>query len=237
MPLQRIAYVLDAPALLPPLDPLADMLGGLRPRRPWSAPEVGADAGQPVEAASDEDCMLRYQRGDAQAFGQLYRRYRQRLHRYVLRLAPRPAEAEEVFQDVWTAVIQGRGRYRSSNRFAAWLFAIAHRRAADRWRNLGRHAPDELLRADADGQDLLAGLADSSQALPECRLDNDALAAALLEAIGKLPPLQREAFLLKSEGELSLDEIAAVTGVPRETAKSRLRYASQRLRLALQDWR
>ena len=45
-----------------------------------------------------------------------------------------------------------------------------------------------------------------------------------------LPWAQREAFLLQAEGRLTLDEIARVTGAGRETVKSRLRYANQRLR-------
>ena len=50
-----------------------------------------------------------------------------------------------------------------------------------------------------------------------------------------LPPLQREAFLLHEEGELTLEEIAQVTECGRETAKSRLRYALSRLREWLED--
>jgi RNA polymerase sigma-70 factor (ECF subfamily) len=49
-----------------------------------------------------------------------------------------------------------------------------------------------------------------------------------------LPPLQREAFLLHEEGELTLEEIARLTGVGRETVKSRLRYALSRLREKLE---
>jgi RNA polymerase sigma-70 factor (ECF subfamily) len=57
----------------------------------------------------------------------------------------------------------------------------------------------------------------------------------LLGAIDALPAAQREAFLLQQEGELSLEEIAAVTGVNRETAKSRLRYAMAKLRAELRE--
>ena len=50
-----------------------------------------------------------------------------------------------------------------------------------------------------------------------------------------MPEPQRETFLLAEAGELSLEEIAAATQVGRETAKSRLRYAVARLRIALED--
>ncbi|MCB1810380.1 MAG: RNA polymerase subunit sigma-24, partial [Candidatus Competibacteraceae bacterium] len=55
----------------------------------------------------------------------------------------------------------------------------------------------------------------------------------LLNALAELPEAQRETFLLKAEGGLSLDEIATATAVNRETAKSRLRYAVSRLKTLL----
>jgi len=55
----------------------------------------------------------------------------------------------------------------------------------------------------------------------------------LIAALAELPAPQREVFLLQQEGEMSLEEIAAATGVSRETVKSRLRYAFAKLRTAL----
>ena len=57
----------------------------------------------------------------------------------------------------------------------------------------------------------------------------------ILLALDKLPEEQREAFLLKQEGDLTLAEIAEITGVGRETVKSRLRYALTGLRRELAD--
>ena len=70
---------------------------------------------------------------------------------------------------------------------------------------------------------------------PDVRVGSEQAVAVLLEQIAALPASQREAFLLKEEGGLSVDEIAAATRVNRETAKSRLRYALQRLRAGLGD--
>jgi RNA polymerase sigma-70 factor (ECF subfamily) len=60
-------------------------------------------------------------------------------------------------------------------------------------------------------------------------------ATRLLAALADVPGPQRDAFLLHVEGGLSLVEIAAMTGMPVETIKSRLRYAYRRLRAALED--
>jgi RNA polymerase sigma-70 factor (ECF subfamily) len=183
---------------------------------------------------TDEACMIRYQQGDGRAFQMLYFRYREKLHRYLLRLADRPSEAEEVFQEVWMAVIRGKERYRPDASFAAWLFSVAHRRASDRWRTLSRHAPD--WQSHGNDQADYESFAPLSQS-PERLAHSDELGQAILDAIGNLPLPQREAFLMKADGHLSLDDIAMATQVSRETVKSRLRYAQQRLRDALESWR
>ena len=61
-------------------------------------------------------------------------------------------------------------------------------------------------------------------------------ARAFVDAVGQLPPEQREAFLLQAEGGLSLEEIATVTNAGHETVKSRLRYAMAKLRTAMEAW-
>ena len=57
----------------------------------------------------------------------------------------------------------------------------------------------------------------------------------MLELIENLPAAQREAFLLQQESDMSIEEIAQATGVSRETAKSRLRYATAKLREGMQQ--
>ena len=60
-------------------------------------------------------------------------------------------------------------------------------------------------------------------------------ARRLLQLIESLPLAQREAFLLQQESDMSIEEIAQATGVNRETAKSRLRYAIAKLREGMRD--
>jgi|ERR1700733_167969 len=181
-------------------------------------------------AAADEVLMRRYQRGDDQAFQQLYERHRASLRRFVRRLSPETADHEEIAQETWMAVIQGRDRYRPQARFVTYLFSIGRRRTMDRWRKLGR-APE--LEPDAEELDRLVGPTSHE---PEYRAATVALRTDLMTAVASLPILQREVFLLRAEGNLTLEEIGEVTGSSRETAKSRLRYALNRLRIALEPW-
>lgn len=170
--------------------------------------------------------MLAYRGGDLAAFEILYRRHKDPLYRYLLRGVRNPATAAELFQETWTAVVRVRRDYQSRARFGAWLYRIAHSKLVDHVR----------LRTDA-----LQPLDDTAEpAAPETdRPDRAAEAVStarrLLQALSRLPMEQRTAFLLKEEGGLSLEEIAEVMEVGRETVKSRLRYALVKLREELSD--
>jgi len=184
-----------------------------------------------AEAAPDEKLMLRYRDGDAQAFEELYGRHRGGVFRYVLRQVGLRTAAEEVFQEVWIKVISARARYRVEARFATFLYHIARNCVIDHFR---RKAPLQLISLDDDAQAELQ-LAGPERQQPERAAALRQQTTRLLNALALLPPEQREAFLLHEEGGLTLDEIAAVTGTGRETAKSRLRYALQKLREGIQD--
>jgi RNA polymerase sigma-70 factor, ECF subfamily len=179
---------------------------------------------------ADEELMLRYGGGDAGAFETLYRRHRGPLYRFLLRQVSDAATAEELFQDVWMRVIDFRGRYEARAKFSSWVFAIAHNRLMDFYRASGRAkflAPEE-------SEEVLAALpADDIPA--DALIDRKRATERLLAALAELPEAQREAFLLQQEGDLSVEEIGAATGVSRETAKSRLRYAIAKLRASLRS--
>lgn len=187
------------------------------------------------EGMSDEALMLAYRDGDAAAFEALYRRWRSRLYRYLVRQCGAAAQADELFQDVWLKVVNARKGYEAAAKFSTWLFRIAHNRLIDHYRAQGR---SEIVSYDDDPEDAdrVASLpAAAATAQPEALLERKALAQELVRHIEALPAAQRETFLLSEEGELTLEEIAAATGTNRETAKSRLRYAVNKLRSALKD--
>ena len=189
---------------------------------------------------TDEALMLAYRDGDAAAFEALYRRWRVRLFRYLQHQCGDKAVSEELYQDVWLKIINARANYQVTAKFATWMFRVARNRLIDHWRASGRRGAEMLASydedVDADDPPALAGLAASPDEAPERLLERRHLAQRLLEAVSALPAAQRETFLLAEEGDLTLEEIAAVTGTKRETAKSRLRYAHARLREQLKEW-
>jgi RNA polymerase sigma-70 factor (ECF subfamily) len=181
----------------------------------------------PVEQ-SDEALMMAYRDGDARAFELLYARHRGGLYRFVLRQCATRSIADELFQDVWTNVIAARGRYVPSAKFSTFLYQVARNRVIDFYRATGRR------REDAEEDDPVDPPAPVA-AQPDRMLERRQHASRMLAAIESLPPVQREAFLLHEEGGFTLEEIAQITEVGRETVKSRLRYALARLREQLED--
>ena len=176
------------------------------------------------EGRADEELMAAYRGGDVRAFETLYARHRTRLFRFVLRSVKSRPLAEELYQEVWMRVIEARGTYAPKARFTTWLYTIAHNRLVDHWRKRG------LALVALEQEDVAGGASDPADHA-QARETLSRFAAAL-EA---LPRLQREAFLLHEEGDLSVAEIAAATGSNEEAAKSRLRYAMAKLKSALDD--
>jgi RNA polymerase sigma-70 factor (ECF subfamily) len=175
---------------------------------------------------ADSALMLRYREGDVAAFETLYRRHKDALYRYLLQRCRQQAAAEDVFQDVWGKIINARDSYRPTAKFRTFLFHVAHNCFVDYLRRNARHRHGGALDPDAQPHPAEPPDLAAERALARARLD---------AALAALPDEQRDAFLLREEAGLSVDEIAAVTGCKPETAKSRLRYAVSKLRAAIDE--
>ncbi len=175
---------------------------------------------------SDEALMLAWAGGASHAFEPLYARHRAPLYRFLLRQLRDAALADELFQDVWQRVIAARATWRPEALFSTWLYRIAHNRLNDHWR-AAKHRPPP----PADADERAARVADPDT--PERVLFDFEQRRRLQIAMDELPDEQREVLTLRLERELSLEEIAEITGVGRETVKSRLRYAMDKLRARL----
>ena len=174
----------------------------------------------------DSALMLRYRDGDVAAFEILYRRHKDALFRYLLRLCRQRAAAEAVFQEVWGKIIKSRDNYRPTAKFTTFLYHVAHNCFIDYLRRNKRHGGAADIDPDSqpDGGDC-----------PETLVEKSLARRKLEAALGSLPDEQRDVFLLYEEAGLSLDDIATITDCKRETAKSRLRYAVRKLREALDE--
>jgi len=189
-------------------------------------------AARRVEGVSDDEdaqLMLAYARGEMRAFETLYSRHRAALYRYLVRQARDTEIANDLFQEVWSRVIVNRVRYEPRAKFRTFLFTLAHNCFIDHCRRL-KSRPAGASVDEADAADLLAT---DDDARPESALERAETTRRYRAALATLPQEQRDVYLLHEESDLSLEEIARVTGVGTETAKSRLRYAVGKLRTAL----
>lgn len=191
---------------------------------------------------SDEDLMRAYAEGDVSAFERLYDRHETAVYRFLLRSVGSPAVAEDLLQETWLSVVRHAAGWQAQAAFRTWLYTVARTRLIDHWR---AREPVLLQSLDAPAGD--GAFDDPPPALvdllparesdePQQRLMRKAEAEAVMRAVRELPAAQREVLLLHVEGELTLAQIGQVTGAGFETAKSRLRYALDKLRVARKEW-
>ncbi len=155
---------------------------------------------------SDEALVGRYVRGDAAAFDLLYRRHELRVWRYLERNVRNQATSDELLQEIWSALSRNAASLESATRFRTRLFTLTH----DRMNNSVRERPPAVVEP------------------PAGRLPRDPAGLAL--AVGLLPREQREAFLLQTEGQLSVGEIAEITESSIDATQNTLRQAKLQLR-------
>jgi RNA polymerase sigma-70 factor, ECF subfamily len=174
---------------------------------------------------SDEILYAAYRRGDMKAFDILYNRYQQTLYLFLLRRGLPESQAQDAFHDCWMRLI-GEQQHFDGMQFRAWIFRVARNMSIDYFRRSAvRNTVSEDEAVDKQSHSL------SSETIVH---DRDCL-NLLKHSIAQLPYEQRDAFLLQQEAGLSLQQIAEVMSVGRETIKSRLRYAMQQLKQMLED--
>ena len=173
--------------------------------------------------------MIAYRDGDTESFDELYRRHRKPLYRYVASSCEQAATAAELFQDIWTRVIDARHGYSESAPFQAWLYRIARNRMIDHYR--ANRKINETTTFDATIETQITQIQTPLQ--PDEITDLLNRENALDEALSSLPTDQRDAVLLRHIAGFSVKEIASIIDENTETVKSRLRYAFTKLRKQL----
>jgi RNA polymerase sigma-70 factor (ECF subfamily) len=181
----------------------------------------------------DEALVARYRRGDVAAFEELLERHRRGVFRFLARFVGDAARAEDLAQDCWMRFIDAAPRWNPDGRFKVWIYAVARNLATDESRRAAHraHAPLDM---PVRGRPV-AELVPSGARAPEDAAGDAEIRPRLLRAIGALPGEQREVFLLREYEGVSFAEIAGITGAPLPTVKSRMRYALEALRRALQE--
>lgn len=157
--------------------------------------------------------------GDPSAFEGLYRSYFRRVHAYAMRKLGDAAEAEDVTQEAFEAVLTGIGRFEGRSRLSVWVYGIARNLVNNRLRRRGGH---RLVSLD----DLPSELAPTDPG-PEAQAEARQSCARIQGAIESLPADQRRIFELRHERRLAIRKIAAIMERSEDAVKSSL-YRTRR---------
>jgi RNA polymerase sigma factor (sigma-70 family) len=181
------------------------------------------------DPADDADLLCAHGAGDPHAFARLYDRYDRPCFQFIRRtLGTAHADAaEDLHQETWMSISKNAASFDPRKAtFPAWLFTIARHKVWDYFRR-------QKVTVLASAQDDAAMMVPDPGPTPLEQVESRELAQKLIAAVEALPVAQRGTFVMFAHAGLSLEEIAQATGVPVETAKSRLRYARATLRQAL----
>ena len=173
----------------------------------------------------------RLKRQDPSLLDELIVEYQHRLLRYLLYLTSNRELAEDLFQETWMRVLVRGSQFKGDARFDTWLFSIARNLVIDYRRRRTMASLEELSETGNDDRPFeIASNAPTPFDNYMTRQNGEIVTEALLT----LDPLHREVLVLRFHEELALEEIAAVTGAPLSTVKSRLYrgLASLRPRIA-----
>jgi RNA polymerase sigma-70 factor (ECF subfamily) len=175
----------------------------------------------------DDDLMLLVRAGSREAMTTLAGRYHARLTSFCVKLTGDPAAAEDIVQETLLRLWIHRADWRPRGRFAGLLFVAARNLCRNRVRDVRRRGRWMLPASDQVEDRALAAIVDVDPILTEERRRDT------LRALGELPEAMREALVLRFDGELSYEAIAAIVGAPESTIRSRVHYGLIKLRALL----
>lgn len=172
-----------------------------------------------TSAHLDEDLLRRIGNRDETALRLLFTRHRLPVFRFLVRMVRSEAIAEEVTNEVFLEVWRHASSYEGRSSVATWMLSIARNRAA----SLMRKRRDEAL----DDEQAAAVPDDADD--PEVTAQKGDKAAAIRRCMARLSADHREIVDLVYYHELSVSEVAEVTGIPEATVKTRMFYARKKL--------
>lgn len=183
------------------------------------------DPGSPL---SDEHLVGRCLTGDERAWSAIVRRHAPLLFGMARRSVRRSEEAEDLVQDVFLKVSRMLDRFDSRSPFKPWLLQVARNHFIDHHRS---HRREKASTSELDAMPYEPASTAPSQAADLLRKQKQ---DAVRSAVAKLPPKLREAVLLRDVEGLEYEAIAAMTGQPLGTVKSRINRGRLQLAESLQ---
>jgi len=167
--------------------------------------------------ADDARLVARSLKQDHEAFGQLIDRHAPAIVNLAYRMVGNRAEAEDLAQETFIAAFKALSTFRADSKFSTWLYRIAANKCKD-WLRVKRPGQGHH---DVDVDEALDAHV-FEERTPERLLSQQQVAQELEQAIQRLPPLYREAFVLKHVEGMSYGEMQEILGVNNDTLKMRV---------------
>lgn len=180
--------------------------------------------------------ILRAREGDLEAWDWLYQRFEASLFRLAYHMLQDEEEAADVVQETFLRAFQQRQRLQAPEAFSQWLRTIAMNCCRRRYRRRSQSPPLLSLEALGTGEEGEGQEIASEAPSPEEEMERGELRQKLREALGQLPPEQREVIVLHHLEGMAVEDIARLLKCPVGTVKSRLGRGRQRLKELLQDY-
>jgi RNA polymerase sigma-70 factor (ECF subfamily) len=179
-------------------------------------------------SADDQKLITDCLNGRTTAFGELVRRYQERLFNTVARHLDNEADAYDVVQETFFSAYQSLSSFKGESQFFTWLYRIAHNTAISMKR---KQKVVLSIHAGPNGEHGVDPLDESEGNKPGYAIERAEEDRRVQEALSRLSPEHREVLILKDMEDLKYEDIAEMLGVPIGTVRSRL----HRARLELKD--
>jgi RNA polymerase sigma factor (sigma-70 family) len=186
---------------------------------------------RPEDPAADADLLRRLRAGDRKAVDDLYERFRRPAFALARRILADDSLAEDVLQEVFLSVWRDPSAYdRARGSFSSWLLAVVHHKAVD----AVRREESQRRRQTMAEEDLALAEPVATRDVEE-EAWTRVVAEQVRSALGQLSAPQREALTLAYYGGYTQREVAALTGTPLGTVKTRMLAGMRRLKAELGD--
>ncbi len=184
-------------------------------------------------SADDQRLIAECLRGRTAAFGELIRRYQDRLYNTVYRLVDNAEDAQDVVQEAFLHAYQALDSFKGDSLFFTWLYRIAFNAAVSLKRKQKAILRIETGRAEAGGAGEPLDTSDESR--PGFQLERHEQERRIQDALNRLSGEHRAVLIMKDMEGLKYEEMAQALDVPVGTIRSRLHRARLELRELLEQ--
>jgi RNA polymerase sigma-70 factor, ECF subfamily len=183
------------------------------------------------EPILDESALIAQSReGDAEAYGQLVRRYQSKIFRLAQHITQNREDAEDVLQETFLKAYEHLDQFQGNSKFYTWIVRIAVNQSLMKLRRRKNDKSVSMDDAIDTGEDMIVREIAAWDENPEERLSREEIGGILDSAIKNLEPPYRSVFVLRDIEELSTEETAEALGLSVPAVKSRLLRARLQLR-------